>query len=46
MELLLLESCRVGAPALIWLQVRADRIPTLRTTSPVVLIEDLTVADQ
>lgn len=45
-ELLLLERCRVGASALIWLQVRADHVATLRTTSPVLRIEDLREADQ
>lgn len=39
LELLMLDSCVVGAPATFWIQVRKDHIPTLRTTSPVVRIE-------
>lgn len=42
LELLLLESCRIGASARYWLQVREDHIPTLRMTSPVLRIEDVT----
>lgn len=38
LNLLMLENCRVGAPALFWIQVRNDHIPTLRPTSPVVSI--------
>jgi len=41
LELLMLESCAVGACARYWIQVRDDRVPTLRTTSPVVRIEVL-----
>jgi hypothetical protein len=41
LQLLMLESCEVGVPALLWIQVRNDHIPTLRTTSPVVRIEPL-----
>jgi hypothetical protein len=41
LELLLLESCAVGASARYWIQVRDDHIPTLRTTSPVVRIDAL-----
>jgi len=36
--LLMLESCTVGWPAQYWLQIRADHVATLRTTSPVVNI--------
>lgn len=36
LELLMLESCTVGWPARYWLQIRADHVVTLRTTSPVV----------
>lgn len=39
--LLMLESCEVGGPALFWIQVRNDHIPTFRMTSPVVGIEPL-----
>ena len=38
LELLMIEVCRVGAPARFWIQVRNDHIPMLRTTSPVVEI--------
>lgn len=38
LELLLIESCAVGASARYWIQVRADHVVTLRTTSPVVRI--------
>lgn len=38
LELLMLESCRIGSPARYWLQIRDDHIVTLRTTSPVVRI--------
>lgn len=41
LELLLLESCVVGASARYWIQVRDDHIPTLRMTSPVVRIDPL-----
>lgn len=41
LELLMLESCEVGGPVLFWIQVRNDRIPTFRMTSPVVGIEPL-----
>jgi hypothetical protein len=41
LELLLLESCKVGVSAVFWIQVRDDHIPTFRTTSPVVGIEPL-----
>lgn len=36
LELLMVESCTVGWPARYWLQIRADHVVTLRTTSPVV----------
>jgi hypothetical protein len=39
LELLLLESCAVGASARYWIQVRNDHIHTLRMTSPVVRID-------
>lgn len=42
LELLMLESCAVGASARYWLQIRNDHIPTIRMTSPVVRIEPLT----
>lgn len=41
LELIMLESCAVGASARFWIQVRADHVVTLRTTSPVVRIEAL-----
>jgi hypothetical protein len=41
LELLMLESCEVRGPALFWIQVRNDHIPTFRMTSPVVGIEAL-----
>ena len=41
LELLMVEDCRVGKPAKLWLQVRTDAVVTLRTTSPVVRIEPL-----
>lgn len=44
LELLMVEECRVGEPAKLWLQVRTDAVVTLRTTSPIVQIEPL-VAD-
>jgi hypothetical protein len=44
-ELLMLETCAVGASARYWLQVRADHIPTLRMTSPVVRIEPVAKPD-
>lgn len=40
-ELLMLESCVVGASARCWLQTRADHVPTLRMTSPVMRIEHM-----
>lgn len=40
-ELLMVDECRVGQPAKLWLQIRADSAVTLRTTSPVVRIEPL-----
>lgn len=45
LELLMLESCTVGASARYWIQVRHDHIPTLRITSPVVRIEALKTPD-
>lgn len=45
LELLMLESCAVGASAHYWIQVRDDHIPTLRTTSPVVRIQALKTPD-
>lgn len=45
LELLMLESCTVGRPALYWLQIRDDHIVTLRTTSPVVDIIPLDPLD-
>lgn len=39
LELIMLESCAVGTPARFWIQVRADHVVTLRTTSPVVRID-------
>jgi hypothetical protein len=41
LELLMLESCKVGSPGRVWVQVRDDHIPTFRATSPVVRIEPL-----
>lgn len=41
LELLMLDSCAVGARARYWVQVRDDQIPTLRMTSPVVRIDAL-----
>ncbi|GGI00148.1 hypothetical protein ACFFGR_13895 [Arthrobacter liuii] len=41
LELLMLESCSVGARARYWIQVRDDHIVTLRQTSPVVRIAAL-----
>ena len=41
LELLMLECCKVGAPAFFWVQVRNDHIPTFRATSPVVRIQPL-----
>jgi hypothetical protein len=38
LELLMLERLEIGYPARLWLQVRADHVPTLRTTSPVTKI--------
>jgi hypothetical protein len=45
LELLMLESCKVGASARYWIQVRDDHIPTLRMTSPVVRIDSLTTLE-
>ncbi|MFX1821071.1 hypothetical protein PV768_14895 [Pseudarthrobacter sp. CC4] len=45
LELLMLESCAVGASARYWIQVRDDEIPTLRMTSPVVRIDALLTPD-
>jgi hypothetical protein len=45
LELLMLESCKVGASARYWIQVRDDHIPTLRMTSPVVRIDSLTTPE-
>jgi hypothetical protein len=45
LELLMLESCAVGAPARYWLQVRDDHIPTLRMTSPVARIVALHIPE-
>lgn len=44
-ELLMLESCAVGASARYWLQIRADHIPTFRMTSPVIRIEPMVSPD-
>lgn len=44
-ELLMLESCIVGASARYWLQIRADHIPTFRMTSPVMRIEPMANPD-
>ncbi|MHA7191126.1 hypothetical protein ACX80N_12630 [Arthrobacter sp. MDT2-16] len=43
-QLHMLEACRVGLSALLWIQVRDDHITTLRTTSPVVQIQELAPA--
>jgi hypothetical protein len=45
LELLMLESCAVGASARYWIQVRDDHIPTLRMTSPVVRIDALITSE-
>ncbi len=45
LELLMLESCKVGASARYWIQVRHDHIPTVRMTSPVVRIDSLTTPE-
>lgn len=45
LELLMIDQCRVGEPAKLWLQVRDDHVFTLRTTSPVLRIEPLGDAD-
>jgi hypothetical protein len=45
LELLMVENCRVGEPAKLWLQVRNDAVVTLRTTSQVVQIERLVAAN-
>ena len=44
LELLMLESCVVGASARYWVQVRDDHIPTLRMTSPVLRIDVLSTS--
>lgn len=44
-ELLMLGACAVGASARYWIQVRADHVVTLRTTSPVVRIDALTTPE-
>jgi hypothetical protein len=41
LELLMLDSCAVGASARYWIKVRDDHIPTLRMTSPVMRIDAL-----
>lgn len=41
LEVLMVDSCKVGEPGRLFLQVRADKIPTLRITSPVVSIQKL-----
>jgi hypothetical protein len=41
LELLMLESCAVGESARYWIQVRADHVVSLRTTSPVVRIDTI-----
>lgn len=41
LELLMLVVCEVGAPAQFWVQIRTDGVPTLRTTSPVVCIRQV-----
>lgn len=38
LDLLMLEKCKIGEPAQMFIQVRDDHIPTLRTTSPVMFI--------
>jgi hypothetical protein len=38
-ELLMLESCAVGASARYYLQIRDDSVPTFRMTSPIVRID-------
>jgi hypothetical protein len=44
-ELLMLESCAVGASPRFWIQVRDDHIPTLRMTSPVMRIDALITSE-
>jgi hypothetical protein len=44
-ELLMIERCKVGESAVYFLQIRQDHVPTERTTSSVVRIEELTEAD-
>jgi hypothetical protein len=46
LELLMVELCRVGEPARLWIQVRSDAAVTLRTTSPVVLIEPMAASHE
>ncbi|MCO4263727.1 hypothetical protein NG697_12475 [Pseudarthrobacter sp. MDT3-26] len=43
-ELLMIERCMVGEPAIYFLQIRQDHVPTERMTSPVVRIEELAAA--
>lgn len=43
-DLLMVERCSMGESGLFWLQIRDDHITTLRTTSPIVRIEDLAPA--
>ncbi|MGV0109024.1 hypothetical protein [Arthrobacter sp. CP30] len=40
-DLLMVEHCLMGESGLFWLQIRGDHITTLRTTSPIVQIEEL-----
>lgn len=44
-ELLMLETCAVGASARYYLQIRVDGVPTLRMTSPIVRIEPVVSPD-
>lgn len=41
LELLMLERLEVGHEAKLWLQVRQDHVPTLRTSTPVIRIVPL-----
>lgn len=43
-DLLMVERCSMGESGRFWLQIRDDHITTLRTTSPIVQIEDLAPA--
>lgn len=45
LELLMLESCKIGASARYWIQVCDDHVVTLRTTSPVVRIDALNTVE-